>query len=108
MAYKELSYQIYSEFKDSDWYIYWDKDYAHVKKHQLLVVWYIKSDTYAYFDYMNMSSLMEKGDVLSALPYLKGLPPEQGNYALSIFREWLCDMDIHFKDKDESRKSKKR
>jgi hypothetical protein len=105
---KELSYQIYSEFKDSDWYIYWDKEYARVKKHQLLVVWYAKSDAYAYFDYMNLVALMEKGDVLSALPYTKNLPPEQTNYVLSIFNEWISDMDEVFKDKkDESRKNQK-
>lgn len=107
MPHKELSYQIYSEFKDSDWYIYWDKEYARIKKHQLLVVWYAKSDAYAYFDYMNLTARVEKGDVLTALPYTKNLSEKEKTYVLSIFKEWLSDMDAQFKDKNESRKSTK-
>ena len=92
----ELSYILYSEFKDSDWYIYWDKEYAHLKDSQLLVVWYAKYENYTYFDYGHLIKLMKSKSVANSLPYSALLKEADALYFKRICEEFITDVDILF------------
>lgn len=89
----DLSYQLYSEFKTSDWYIYWDKDHAYTKKNQLLVVWHVSSDNYVYYDYTNLKSLLASNTAQNGLPYMGNLSETSIEYFLSICQEFIADVD---------------
>lgn len=97
----ELSYQIYSEFKDSDWYIYWDKEYSNLKKFQLLVVWFAGEDGYTYYDYVTLKKLMDTTQTpQTGLTYIGKLSPAQIKEFIAICNEWLADIDMEFDTKD--------
>lgn len=89
-------YQIYSEFRDSDWYIYWDKEYSRAKKYQLLVVWHIKAETYVYYDYVTLKPLIAAGTAHTGLSYAPNLSSGAINEFTSICKEFLADIDVEF------------
>lgn len=97
----ELSYQIYSEFKDSDWYIYWDRDYSCLKKYQLLVVWFAGEDGYTYYDYVTLKKLLGSSKTPeTGLTYVGKLTKEQIKEFVAICEEWCADVDLEFGTED--------
>lgn len=92
----ELSYRLYSEWKTSNWYIYWDRDYAHIKDQQLLVVWYAKSDSCTYYDYVKLKQLLAEGTAQNGLTYANMLTPSDINEFKAICHEFVYDMDREF------------
>lgn len=97
MSEKELSYQLYSEFKNSNWYIYWDKEYAYLKETQLLVVWHIASEVIAYYDYGRLEVLLKSDKMDETLPYFKTLPEDDKTLFTSICHEFIEDVNYKFK-----------
>lgn len=96
----ELSYQIYSEFKDSDWYIYWDKEYSRVKKYQILVVWFAGEENYTYYDYVTLKALLKANKSQDGLQYVNKLSQKQIKEFIAICEEFCMDIELEFGTKD--------
>ena len=93
---EDLSYQVYTDFRDSNWYIYWDKLYAHIKPHQLLVVWHITQDSGTNFDYITLKNLITDNTVKNVFSYADTLNNEDFVMFLRICSEFIDDMDSKF------------
>lgn len=96
----DLDYQVYSDFKTSDWYIYWDKDYAYTKNSQMLVVWYIKVDNFTNYDYVTLTKLLKTDSAHHGLPYSATLSESAIKEFTSICKEFVADMDLEFGNED--------
>ena len=96
----ELSYQIYSEFKDSDWYIYWDKEFSRAKKYQLLVVWFVNEYEFVNYDYITLKKLIQADSAQNGLPYVNQLSESQIKEFLTICKEFIADIDLVFGTED--------
>lgn len=96
----ELTYQVYSEFKTSDWYVYWDKEYSRAKMYQLLVVWHVKGDGYTNFDYTTLKKLLASNTAQNGLPYHSTLNKEAIKEFLAICNEFIADIDVEFGKED--------
>ncbi len=92
------NYRTYSEFKDSDWYIYWDKEFSRIKPYQILVVWYITGDSYVTYDYNRLSELLKENTAHTGLPFVSSLDDANIKYFTKICNEFIADVDYHFKD----------
>ena len=90
------NYITYSEFKNSDWYIYWDTEFSRIKQYQLMVVWHIKAENYVYYDYVKLKELLSTNTAQNGLPYLSLLEPNSIEYFLRICHEFIADVDIRF------------
>lgn len=93
---KDITYQVYSEFKTSDWYTYWDKAFAATKDYQRLIVWHIKADDQVIYDYVTLKKLMSNNKAVSGLPYGSTLSTSDIEYFKTICEEFLSDIDRHF------------
>lgn len=96
MSKTELSYQLYSEFKNSDWYIYWDRSYSKSKDLQLLVVWNACTDTCIYYDYIRLKEILKKNELNTTLPYLSKITDKSFDYFKSICEEFINDVNVEF------------
>ncbi len=96
----ELSYQIYSEFKNSDWYVYWDKEYSRLKNYQLFVVWFVSEENYTYYDYVTLKSLLKTKSPHKGLPYVDRLSQAQINEFIDICEEFCADIELEFSTED--------
>lgn len=95
----EISHIPYSSFSNSNWYIYWDKDYAHMQEQQLLVVWHNGSEALAFYDHGKLEELVEEGGIEGTLPYYNSLPEEDKEEFISICYEFIEDVKYEFKRK---------
>lgn len=100
MSQPDLSYQVYSEFKTSDWYIYWDKEYSKVKKYQLMVVWYVGEDNPVHYDYITLRALLAAKKAETGLSYLHKLTPDNIRVFLDVCEEFCMDIEREFGTKD--------
>lgn len=92
----ELTYQVYSDYKTSDWYIYWDKAFASTKDYQRLIVWHIKAEDQVIYDYVTLKKLLTKGTATTGLPYASMLGSDDIKYFASICDEFIADMDVNY------------
>ncbi len=93
----ELSYQVYSDFKDSNWYVYWDKDYAYIKDAQLLVIWHAKADACVYYDYSHLKPHLKDGTFFKSLSQIaQSIPQSDMDELVKIANEFIADMDVEF------------
>jgi hypothetical protein len=91
-----LSYTIYSEFKDSDWYIYWDREFSRLKDYQLLVVWFVSEDNHTYYDYITLKKLLSSNTSQNGLQYVHKLSEKHIKDFVSICEEFCKDVDKEF------------
>lgn len=97
MSDNELSYQVYSEFKDSNWYVYWDKEYAYVKEHQLLIMWHIKdNENQIYYDYKHLKPQLADGKFVAFIKDMKVASQADIDELVKIAKEFLADIDVEF------------
>lgn len=97
MSERELPYQVYSEFKDSNWYVYWDKEYAHTKELQLLIIWHIKDDTnQIYYDYKHLKPQLADGNFVKFIEGMKVASKEDIDELVKIAHEFIADLDVEF------------
>lgn len=99
MSLPDLTYQVYSDFKTSDWYIYWDKEYAKIKKYQLLVVWYVGEDSPVHYDYVTLKLLLSNNKAETGLSYLHKLSKTNVSLFLTICEEFCVDVEREFSTK---------
>lgn len=86
----------YSDFKESNWYIYWDTGYSKIRKYQLLVVWHISHDQEVYYDYMHLHKLVEKNNALAGIPYRDKLPDDDKELFKRICSEFVYDVELEY------------
>ena len=93
---KDPAYQVYSEFKNSDWYIYWDIGHSKGKENQLLVVWFIKSDHGAYYEYAALKLALAAGDAHKHLPASEKLSDDNIYEFTKICEEFVMDVNSKY------------
>lgn len=92
------SFVTYSEFRDSNWYIYWDTGYSRVKNYQLLLVWHIEHEQEVYYDYMHLEKLVKANNACAGLSYRDKIPQEDKDIFSRICLEFVTDVEIKFPD----------
>lgn len=92
----EESFVTYSEFKDSNWYIYWDTNYSQIKNYQLLIVWHIGQEQEVYYDYMHLEKLVKENNALTGLPYQDKLLKADKDMFNRICLEFVTDVELKF------------
>lgn len=90
---RELPYVVYSEFQNSNWYIYWDTSYAATRNYQLLVVWHINEDAEIYYDYMHLKPLVENKTMIKGITYRDKLPQDDIDWFDKVCIEFVMDVE---------------
>lgn len=97
---KPLTYHVYSEFKNSNWYAYWDREFAKTKQHQLMLVWHINEADHVPYDYVTLKALLKERKAETGLPYMQKLSQYDIKEFIQICEEFCTDVDLEFDTKD--------